>query len=244
MGTNRLQPLFDTLTEQSEGVALFEGSLVEAEPRDGRVAVDTWQYRYGKRMVDFLGAVFLLAVFALPGVVIAVVIASTSPGPIFYREKRLGRYGRTFRIWKFRSMSRDAEKHCLVEKVKQNGHPLEWRMQKQIVDPRITPIGRFLRGWSLDEVPQLLNVLRGEMSLVGPRPIVQAEAALYGDLFSYYLSALPGMSGLWQVSGRSGVDYERRAELDMHYVKFWSVALDLRVLLRTIPAVLGRVGAA
>lgn len=244
MSTNRLHPLLEALAEEPDGVALFDGALMEAKRRDERVAVDSWRYRYAKRMMDFLGSAFLLAILAIPGLAVAVIIAFTSSGPIFYREERIGRYGRPFRIWKFRSMYRDAAKHCYVDSPRRNGTVLEWRMQKQIPDPRVTVIGRLLRSWSLDEIPQLLNVLRGEMSLVGPRPIVEAEAAFYKDSFSYYLSAVPGMSGLWQVSGRSGVDYDTRAELDVHYVKFWSIFLDLRILLRTLPAVLGRVGAA
>jgi undecaprenyl-phosphate galactose phosphotransferase len=116
-------------------------------------------------------------------------------------------------------------------------------MQKQFKDPRITAIGGFLRSWSIDELPQLINVLRGEMSLIGPRPIVAAETDFYGDLLSFYLAATPGLSGLWQVSGRSQVDYDERAKLDARYVRFWSLKNDMEILFRTIPAVLGRVGA-
>jgi lipopolysaccharide/colanic/teichoic acid biosynthesis glycosyltransferase len=120
---------------------------------------------------------------------------------------------------------------------------LEWRMKKHLRDPRITAVGRVLRSLSLDELPQLLNVLRGEMSLIGPRPIVKSETVFYGDLLSYYLAATPGLSGLWQVSGRSGVDYDERAQLDASYVQSWSLRADAGIFLRTIPAVLGRVGA-
>jgi lipopolysaccharide/colanic/teichoic acid biosynthesis glycosyltransferase len=116
-------------------------------------------------------------------------------------------------------------------------------MCKHLTDPRVTKVGGFLRRWSLDELPQLLNVLRGEMSLIGPRPIVQAETVLYGDLLGFYLDAKPGLSGLWQVSGRSDVGYESRATLDASYVRSWSLRGDLVILLRTIPAVLKRVGA-
>ena len=116
-------------------------------------------------------------------------------------------------------------------------------MHKHLEDPRITPIGAVLRSWSLDEIPQLINVLLGEMSLVGPRPIVKSEAPLYGNFFRCYVSAVPGMSGLWQVSGRSGVDYIKRAKLDMRYVESWSLALDFKIIFKTLPAVLGRIGA-
>ncbi len=119
----------------------------------------------------------------------------------------------------------------------------EWRMQKGGHDPRVTSIGRFLRKWSIDEIPQLLNVVRGEMSLIGPRPIVESEAKFYGDLFVYYLAAMPGLSGLWQVSGRSQLGYEERAELDASYVKSWSPNSDMSIFFRTFSAVLGRAGA-
>jgi Sugar transferases involved in lipopolysaccharide synthesis len=121
---------------------------------------------------------------------------------------------------------------------------LEWRMRKDLKDPRITPLGSFLRRWSLDELPQLINVLRGEMSLIGPRPIVEQEATFYGKLLPHYIAVTPGMSGLWQVSGRSDIDYEKRAMLDAFYVETWNLRLDFEILLRTIPAVLSRSGAA
>jgi lipopolysaccharide/colanic/teichoic acid biosynthesis glycosyltransferase len=121
---------------------------------------------------------------------------------------------------------------------------LEWRMRKDLKDPRISAVGGFLRRWSLDEIPQLLNVLRGEMSLVGPRPIVKQETAFYGRHLSHYLSVTPGMSGLWQVSGRSDVDYDKRAMLDAFYVETWSLGTDFDILMRTLPAVLRRRGAA
>ena len=120
---------------------------------------------------------------------------------------------------------------------------LEWRMHKHLRDPRITRIGGFLRKWSLDELPQLLNVLNGDMSLIGPRPIVESETALYGNLLSVYTTAIPGLSGLWQVSGRSHIDYDKRAKLDAKYVQTWSLGGDLMILLRTVPAVLSRIGA-
>jgi lipopolysaccharide/colanic/teichoic acid biosynthesis glycosyltransferase len=116
-------------------------------------------------------------------------------------------------------------------------------VHKTLRDPRITTVGRFLRRWSLDELPQVLNVLRGEMSLIGPRPVIEAEVAMYGHLQYYYLAATPGLSGLWQVSGRSNVSFAARADLDASYVQNWSLRADFGILLRTIPAVLGRVGA-
>ena len=116
-------------------------------------------------------------------------------------------------------------------------------MNKNRRDPRITSVGSLLRRWSLDELPQLFNVIRGEMSLIGPRPIVEAEARFYGRLLVFYLAATPGLSGLWQVSGRSNVDYPERAMLDALYVRSWCLDADLQILIRTVPAVLSRIGA-
>lgn len=207
-------------------------------------AVESWRYCLVKRSLDVVFSAVLIALFAVPGVLIALAVRMTSEGPAFYRETRIGRNGRPFRIWKFRSMRRDAPKHAPTVEVHHSSNGvLEWRMHKRHADPRITPIGRFLRRWSLDELPQLLNVVRGEMSLVGPRPIVAAETRFYGDLFDYYLAVTPGLSGLWQVSGRSDIDYPLRVRLDAVYVGTWSLRSDLAILLRTVPAVFGRRGA-
>jgi exopolysaccharide production protein ExoY len=205
--------------------------------------LDSWRYRYVKRAIDLTCSLIMIVLFAIPGFLIATAIFLTSRGPIFYREQRIGRNGRLFRIWKFRSMHRNAAQRARIADAQTGAKVLEWRMHKHLRDPRITSMGGFLRRWSLDELPQLLNVLIGDMSLIGPRPIVQAETALYGKLLSYYLTATPGLSGLWQVSGRSHVNYEKRARMDAEYVQKWSLRTDLVILLRTIPAVLGRIGA-
>lgn len=205
--------------------------------------VDSWRYEYIKRTWDISLAVVLVILFAIPGLLIAAAILLTSKGGIFYREERIGRRGQPFRIWKFRSMhanrrahERDANSlHTVIE--------FDRRTRKHLGDRRITMVGKVLRRWSLDEFPQLINVLRGEMSLVGPRPIVRSEMALYGTRIHYYLKATPGLSGLWQVSGRSLVGYEQRAKMDALYVQSWSLETDVFILFRTIPAVLGRIGA-
>ena len=215
---------------------------VEAMP-DRVMPVHSWRYRYIKRAIEFILALVLFTLLAIPGLLIAAAILLTSPGPVFYREERVGRGGCPFRIWKFRSMYGNAERHRWVRGTAQTGRRLEWRMRKDLEDPRVTRVGRFLRRWSLDEIPQLLNVLRGEMSLVGPRPIVESEIPHYGDQISIYLAANPGVSGLWQISGRSKVGYRLRAEMDAHYVQSWSLGLDLYIVLRTVPAVVSRVGA-
>ena len=209
----------------------------------GEAPVDSWRYRYVKRAVDIICSMILIALFAVPGLLIAAVIAATSSGPVFYREKRIGRNGRLFRIWKFRSMHRNASQRANIADSQTGANVLEWRMHKHLRDPRITAVGGFLRRWSIDELPQLINVLTGDMSLIGPRPIVEAETTLYGKLISVYMTAIPGLSGLWQVSGRSHIDYDKRAKMDAHYVQSWSMGSDLVILFRTIPAVLSRIGA-
>jgi undecaprenyl-phosphate galactose phosphotransferase len=221
----------------------FDNQFSEFNPVIPELLLNCRRYRYLKRAVDLLCSLILLIVSAVPGLLIAAAIVLTSRGPVFYREERIGRGGKSFRIWKFRSMHRNAPHKSHIQARHAGGVVLEWRMCKQRRDPRITAVGGFLRRWSLDELPQLLNVLRGEMSLVGPRPIVESETVLYGDLLPYYLAATPGLSGAWQVSGRSEVDYDDRARLDAIYVSLWSLKTDIGILFRTLPAVLSRIGA-
>ncbi|MCW2598540.1 MAG: putative undecaprenyl-phosphate glycosyl-phosphate transferase [Frankiales bacterium] len=172
----------------------------------------------------------LVAVLAL-GVVI------TSRGPAFFRQERTGRDGRTFRIWKLRTMVDGAAAVAVT------GNDADGLLFKLRRDPRITPFGRFLRRWSLDELPQLLNVLTGSMSLVGPRPPLPTEVARYGEDVRRRLLVRPGLTGLWQVSGRSDLPWDEAVRLDLQYVENWSLALDLVILLRTLAAVLRRRGA-
>ncbi len=205
--------------------------------------VFSYRYRFIKRMMDLACASICLAAFAIPALLIAAAILLTSRGPVLYREQRIGRGGVLFRILKFRTMRQNAVEERWLREVSIDGARLQWRMCKDLKDPRVTRVGRFLRRWSLDELPQLLNVLLGDMSLVGPRPIVEEEIPCYGDLFPIYMAAHPGLSGLWQISGRSKIGYIQRAELDAAYIRSWSLRTDLRILLRTVPAVIGRVGA-
>jgi undecaprenyl-phosphate galactose phosphotransferase len=204
--------------------------------------LDSWRYRYVKRAIDIVLALIMSLMFLIPSILIAVFIYLTTPYPVFYSEERIGRRGVPFRIWKFRSM-RPHNAVAPSSAAHSDGTVLQWRMDKRNNDPRITPIGRFLRRWSLDEIPQLLNVLRGEMSLIGPRPVVKAEINCYRHLLPYYLAAKPGLSGLWQVSGRSNLNFDARAGLDACYVQEWSLRHDFSIFFRTIPAVLRRVGA-
>jgi Undecaprenyl-phosphate galactose phosphotransferase WbaP len=177
-------------------------------------------------------------------VVVAVLIKVESRGPVFYRHSRIGREGRRIAIWKFRTMAANADRvldHYL------RAHPemaAEWRRDRKLRhDPRVTRLGRFLRRTSLDELPQLLNVFRGDMSLVGPRPIVTEEIEKYSEAYRLYTRVRPGLTGLWQVSGRNDTSYEERVALDTYYVRNWSPWLDVYLLARTVTAVLARAGA-
>jgi undecaprenyl-phosphate galactose phosphotransferase len=172
------------------------------------------------------------------------VLVSTDGGPVFYRHRRIGEGGHDFGCIKFRTMVTDADRVLDRVLATDPAAAAEWAAtQKLRDDPRITPLGRFLRRSSLDELPQLFNVLRGEMSLIGPRPIVQAEVARYGEQIEYYYETKPGLTGLWQVSGRSDTSYERRVYLDVWYVRNWTLWHDIAILLKTIPAVFLQRGA-
>lgn len=206
-----------------------------------KLDLESWRYRYVKRALDVVCATLMAVVFLIPGLIIALAILLTSPFPVFYSEERIGRNGVPFRIWKFRSMRPHGAMHRIGSH--SEGVVLQWRMDKRNQDPRVTAIGRFLRRWSLDEVPQLYNVLRGDMSLIGPRPVVEAETYFYKHLLPFYLAATPGLSGLWQVSGRSDLNFDERARLDAAYVRHWSLRADLVIFIKTIPAVLNRMGA-
>ena len=170
---------------------------------------------------------------------IALLVRLDSPGPIFYGQRRLGQHGRPFTAWKFRSMVVNGDQVLSEFLATHPGCRDEWEQERKLKrDPRVTRIGRLLRRTSLDELPQLWNVLRGQMSLVGPRPIVGDEIRYYADKFELYKRVLPGITGLWQVSGRSDVTYTERVNLDAYYVRNWSIWLDIYILLRTVWVVL------
>ncbi len=215
-------------SEHSPGLAVREGT----EPT--RFAL------FLKRGLDIGGALAAVVVLSPLLCLIAVLVRVTSPGPVIYRRRVLGVGGVEFDAFKFRTMRRDAESWLAVE----NDLARRFRENMKLrIDPRVTAIGRVLRRLSLDELPQLFNVLRGEMSLVGPRMIAPDEGVRYGGFLSRRLSVRPGITGLWQVSGRQDVDYKTRIALDLEYIDHWSLQLDLRILLRTIPAVLSMRGA-
>jgi exopolysaccharide production protein ExoY len=196
-----------------------------------------------KRVFDVLGAVVLGVVFS-PLIVVVAVLLRLEGGPVVFRHRRVGRHGKGFDCLKFRSMRPDADR-VLRELLEQRPEfRAEWvRDHKLRDDPRVTAVGRFLRRTSLDEVPQLWNVIRGEMSLVGPRPVVREELLRYGRCASIYLAARPGVTGLWQVNGRNNTDYRRRVVLDVYYVRRQNLFLDFYILLKTTYVVLGGSGA-
>lgn len=196
-----------------------------------------------KRTFDVIVASAMLF-FALPAIFfIAVIMYSTDRGPILFGHERIGHNGKRFRCLKFRSMVTDSQQALARHLEMFPQARAEWEAtQKLRDDPRITPIGRFLRVTSLDELPQLLNVIRGDMSLVGPRPIVQDEVARYAAEIEAYAATRPGITGLWQVSGRSDVDYDQRVRLDSQYVRDWTFAGDLLILVKTVKVVVLRTG--
>jgi exopolysaccharide biosynthesis polyprenyl glycosylphosphotransferase len=193
-----------------------------------------------KAVLDRLGAGILLVLGAPILLAIIAVIRCTSPGPALYRQRRVGKRGQQFTMLKFRSMVLDAEQQLdsLIERNECNEVLFKIRR-----DPRVTPVGRILRRYSLDELPQLINVLKGEMSFVGPRPALQREVAEYAPDMHRRLLVKPGITGLWQVSGRSNLSWSESVELDIRYVENWSLGLDLAILLRTIRAVIRSRGA-
>jgi len=203
-----------------------------------------FRYRVVKRSLDVL-LVACLCILLLPVLlIIATAVWLSSPGPVLFSHRRIHRHGEFFTMWKFRTMcinSGEVLEQYLA------GHPearAEWRATHKLKhDPRVTRLGRLLRKTSLDELPQLWNVLNGTMSVVGPRPIIAAEVEKYGDQFWDYCSVKPGITGLWQVSGRSELSYEQRVELDRQYARTWSLRADARILLRTWSSVVNRDGA-
>jgi undecaprenyl-phosphate galactose phosphotransferase len=198
-----------------------------------------------KRIFDISFALLLLLFSVIPFLIFSLIIKLDSPGPVIFSQERVGKNGKRFRCYKLRTMYVDADeilKHILENDPEAR---MEWqRCWKLKNDPRVTRVGRFLRKTSLDELPQLFNVIKGDMSLVGPRPVTEEELKkYYKDKESYYFFVHPGITGLWQVSGRSDTDYERRVALDMWYVKNWSLWLDIVILLKTIRVVLKMEGA-
>ncbi|PED65889.1 sugar transferase [Priestia megaterium] len=231
-----------------ENSNLKESSIIESEQKNQQLFVSlegkSKRYVFITRTMDiifsFFGLIIMLPLFSL---ISFCYLYGDSKGPVFFKQARVGKNKKIFYIYKFRSMIVNAEEKLrqdprLYKKYLENNYKLE-----QEEDPRITNLGRFLRSTSLDEIPQLINVLKGDMSLVGPRPIVEEELREYGFKSNDLVSVKPGITGYWAVSGRSNVDYPERADLELHYVYNQSIKLDIHILFKTVLAVIVRKGA-
>jgi exopolysaccharide biosynthesis polyprenyl glycosylphosphotransferase len=215
---------------ESMGVPLFEVGY----PR-----LDNTQ-RGLKRLLDIVGALFGLILFSPLLITVAALIKVSSPGPVFFRQKRVGADEKVFICYKFRSMYADAEERQAEVEARNEADGAIFKIKD---DPRVTPIGRFIRRWSIDELPQLINVLFGEMSLVGPRPLPLRDFERMGELHKKRLAAVPGITGYWQTSGRSDLSFEDMVRLDLYYIENWSLSLDIKIILKTVGAILRHEGA-
>lgn len=232
------------------GVSLLATSSAEVEQIGGLLVL---KYRYNllrplniwtKQVLEFLFSlvltIVLLPVFAL----LALLVKLSSPGPVFFRQPRIGKDGRVFTCLKFRTMYQDAEQRLQEILERDPAAKEEWeRFARITADPRVTPVGRLLRRFSLDELPQLFNVLKGEMALVGPRPYLVSERERVGEYIKTIVRVRPGLTGLWQVSGRADLPFQERMVLDEYYIRNWSLWLDFSIMVRTIKAVLTGRGA-
>ena len=232
-------PVVLHLPDSGEAVLELEPAGLEVGARQGLLGAEPWQLAM-KRGLDVMLSVTATVLLLPLLLVTALAIAVSSPGPILYRQERVGRGGRTFQLYKFRSMYHDAHyvKPQLVDMNEVDGPVFKIKD-----DPRITPVGRVLRRLSIDELPQLLNVIRGDMSLVGPRPPLPEECEHYGELERQRLAVRPGITCIWQVSGRSLLDFDTWMKMDLEYIRSWNLRGDVRILARTVPAVLSGKGA-
>ena len=242
------------LSNMSSIVGLLVRRQLESQEDSGQLAPrsqtlsvgklsSSWSYaRVGKRAFDITAGLLLLLLFA-PAILLLGLLVSSDGGKPFISLRRVGRDGNHFACWKIRTMVVDAETRLAQILAQDPEAAAEWaRDQKLVDDPRVTRLGKALRSTSLDELPQLWNVVRGDMSLVGPRPITDAEMVRYGDAGPYYISVRPGLTGLWQVQGRNSVSYDERVSLDVTYVSRLSFKNDISILFRTVGAVLNRTG--
>jgi lipopolysaccharide/colanic/teichoic acid biosynthesis glycosyltransferase len=189
-----------------------------------------------KRLIDILAAIILLILLTPLFLIIMLTIYISSPGPVFFKQTRVGRWGKLFTMWKFRSMYRDAD--ARLKEIMAQNEMTGGVIFKMKNDPRIFPAGRFIRKASIDELPQLWNVLKGDMSLVGPRPALPSEVNQYSLQDRKRLEVIPGITCIWQVSGRSNIPFPQQVQLDVQYIQSQSIMLDIKLLLKTIPAVL------
>jgi len=220
------------MQDVNTGISLLE----RAEKRKVFWRLD---YRRLKRLIDFLLILLVLPLFCLLVLVLAIAFKLNSPGPVFYKQRRIGKDGVPFEMWKFRSMrvGNDSQLHRehVQRLIRENVRPSDLGVKslKLKNDPRVTPLGRFLRVMSLDELPQLINVLRGEMSIVGPRPPLPYEYEIYNEWHRQRLSVLPGITGLWQVTAHNQVPFDEMVEIDLQYIESMSLWLDLKLIFLT-----------
>ena len=229
------EALFELLHDESYVVELAPGFELMLKMPRFRSKV--------KRAIDFVLGLIAFSIAVPLGCAIAIAIKLDSDGPVFFRQDRVGRGGKHFRVFKFRTMEAGASERLAADPSLAALYESNHYKLPSAMDRRVTRVGRFLRRSSLDELPQLINVLRGEMSLVGPRPVVPDEVKKYGPLEPAYFAVRPGITGEWQVQGRSEIGYPTRAVIDFIYVHKWGLIHDALILLRTIPAVLSRRGA-
>lgn len=209
-----------------------------------RAAVAAHKISFAARSMDVVVALCALLFFAPVMIAIALLVRLSSKGPVFFRQTRLGRGGGHFTCYKFRTMFADAEQRLEAVLATCDRSSQEWFAdQKLRADPRVIPMGRLLRKFSLDELPQLLNVLRGDMSIVGPRPIIPQEAWRYGRHIRHYQAVRPGLTGLWQISGRNLTTYRRRVACDTLYARSKCLTTDIRIMAKTIPVMVSARGA-
>ncbi len=223
---------------------LAESLVVPAAPT---VRERAWAERFAKRLLDVTASLFVLVVGFPFFLAVALLIKLTSKGPVFYDQVRVGEHGEVFTLYKFRTMRPDNDDSIHREfarsfiQGRMSNSSLDEKapsVYKLTNDPRVTAVGNFLRKTSLDELPQFINILRGEMTIVGPRPPLQYELEHYEDWHKLRLEVKPGLTGLWQVSGRSSVTFNEMVKLDLYYIEHWSLLLDLKIMLRTIPVML------
>lgn len=198
-------------------------------------------YFYVKRISDFLVSLFALIILSPIFLILAIIIKIDSRGSVFFKHKRIGKNGKYIYIYKFRTMVNNAEE--LLKKFDEKQKEEFEKNFKLDNDPRITKIGNFLRKTSLDELPQLINILKGDMSLVGPRPVVDGEIDKYGFKKNKFLSVTPGLTGYWACNGRSDIDYDERIKMELYYVDHCSLILDIKIILKTVIAVIKKEGA-
>jgi exopolysaccharide production protein ExoY len=237
--SHRLGPFAPESDEDIVGVQLLAWDAAQHRPFR-----HSWSYAVAKRIFDLVLAAALVPLLLPVCLLLMLLIKCTSKGPVFYRHRRIGQDSRSFYLYKFRTMFLHGDTLLEAYLATNPEARQEWDEHYKLRwDPRVTPLGALLRRTSLDELPQILNVLLGQMSFVGPRPIVQDEIRRYGAAFPFYAAAKPGITGLWQVSGRGTVSYEKRVSLDIRYVITWSFFHDLLVLVKTARAVCNSEGA-